>query len=73
MTPAVIPVKTAQNHLRQAPLESPKSGAFRSEFPTSDHLTKFPDPLCGAVLTAGGRQSDPLPLSCTFFDRLFLW
>lgn len=38
MTPAVIPVKTAQNHLRQAPLESPKSGAFRSEFPTSDHL-----------------------------------
>ena len=27
-----------------------------------------PDPLCGAMWLAGGRVSDPRPLSCTFFD-----
>ena len=35
----------------------------------TDHLVLVPDPLCGAVLTAGGRESDHLRLSSTFFDR----
>jgi len=34
----------------------------------TDHLWKIPDPRCGAVWWAGGRVSDHLPLSCTFFD-----
>ena len=28
-----------------------------------------PGPLCGTVFTGRGHQSDPRPLSCSFFDR----
>ena len=33
----------------------------------SDHLTKAPDPLCGAMFVRQEGACDHLPLSCTFF------
>ena len=64
MTPAIIP----ENHLQGVPCRTLERSGFLSVFLISDHLRKSPDPLCGAMFVGRGAQSDPLPLSCTFFD-----
>ena len=79
MTPALTPAIIPENHLQGVPCRMLERSGFLSVFPhfrppvtakseNSDHLWKSPDPLCGAGFVGRGAQSDPLPLSCTFFD-----
>ena len=60
---------------RLDPAKSGQQRAFFESRPPSrpqgvknDPRPNVPDPLCEAVSVGRGRESDPRPLSCTFFD-----